>query len=180
MPSDPIAQAYAEALFRIAEAEDAVDRVESELYELQKILNKEYELREFLDDPSVTVGGKRSAVAELFAGKVSPLTLNLVYTAVEQGRHRLLPGIVEVFADLASAFRGQVTAEVITAVPLTEEMADKLRGVLSKRVNKKVYLKQMVDGSILGGAIVRIGDKIIDGCVSKKLQGLRSAMIKRL
>ena len=97
-----------------------------------------------------------------------------------QGRHHLLPEITEAFADLASAHRGQVTAEVTTAVPLTEEMADRLREALAKRVNKRVYLKQVVDGSIIGGAIVRIGDKIIDGCVSKKLQELRTAMIQRL
>ena len=180
MPSDPIAQAYAEALFQIAKVEEAVDKVESELYELQKILNKEYRLRGFLDDPSVTLEGKRGAVAELFSGKVSPMTLNVIFTAVEQGRHRVLPKIAEVFADLASAYRGQVTAEVITAVPLTEEMADKLKDALSKRVNKKIYLKQVVDESIIGGAIVRIGDKIIDGCVFKKLQELRSTMIRRL
>jgi F-type H+-transporting ATPase subunit delta len=180
MPTDPIAQAYAEALFQIAKVENCVDEVEHELFELQKILSKEYKLRGFLDDLSVTTEGKKSAVAELFSGKVSTLTLNFVYTAIEQGRHRALLGIAEAYADLASTYRGQVAAEVITAIPMTEPMADKLREALSKRINKRVYLKQVVDKSIIGGAIVRIGDKIIDGCVQKKLQGLRAAMVKRL
>ena len=180
MPSDPIAQAYAEALFHIAKVEESVDEVEIELFELQKILTKEYKLRGFLDDLSVTIEGKRGAVEELFSGKMSSMTLNLVFTAIEQGRHRSLPNIAEAYADLASDYRGQVTAEVTTAIPMTEKMAGELKKALAKRVNKKIYLKQVVDTSIIGGCIVKIGDKIIDGGVLKKLQELRSTMIKRL
>ena len=63
---------------------------------------------------------------------------------------------------------------------MTEKMADELKEALAKRVNKKIYLKQVVDTSIIGGCIVKIGDKIIDGGIQKKLQELRSTMIQRL
>jgi F-type H+-transporting ATPase subunit delta len=180
MASDPIARAYAEALFRIAVIEDAVDDVEGELIELQRILSTTYELKGFLDDLSITTEGKKKAVAELFEGKLSPMTLNVVYTAVERNRHRSLPGIAEVFSDLASGHRGQVTAEVITALPIPEEMAGKLKATLSKVLNKKVYLRQVVDTSIIGGCVVKVGDKIIDGCIQTRLQDLRASMVEQM
>lgn len=180
MAGDPVAQAYAEALFRIAVVEDSVDDIENELIELQRILKKNYELKGFLDDLSVTTKGKKRAVAELFEGKLSPMTLNVVYTAIERGRHRSLTGITEVFSDLASGHRGQVTAEVITVLPLPEEMAEKLKATLSKVLNKKVYLRQGVDTSIIGGCVMKVGDKIIDGSIQTRLQDLRAAMVENL
>ena len=180
MASDPVAQAYAEALISIANVENAVDEVEDELFELQRILNTNYELQGFLDDQSITTEGKRKAVAELFEGKLSPMILNLVYTAIDRGRHRSLPEIAKSYAILASAHRGQVTAEVVTAVPIPEEMAEKLKTTLSKLVRKQVYLRSSVDASIIGGCIVKIGDKIIDGCLHKRLEDLRAAMVKQL
>ena len=180
MPSDPVAQAYAEALFSIAKVEDAVGDVEDELLELKRILSTNYKLKGFLDDQTVTTEGKKKAVAELFEGKLLPIILNMVYTAIDRGRHRALPDIAEAYAELASSYRGQVTAEVITAVPIPEEMADKLKAALSQMVRKQVYLRSVVDVSIIGGCIVKIGDKIIDGCLHKRLEDLRTAMVKQL
>ena len=145
MASDPIAQAYAEALFQIAKVEDSVGEVEDELLELHRILKTNYELKGFLDDLTVTTEGKKKAVAELFEGKLSPMTLSIVYTAIERGRHRALPAMAETYASLASAYRGQVTAEVVTAVPIPEEMAEKLKAALAKLVQKQVYLRHVVD-----------------------------------
>ena len=180
MASDPVAQAYAEALFSIAKIEDSVSDVEDELLELRRILSANYELKGFLDEQTVTPEGKKKAVAELFEGKLSPMILNLVYTAIDRGRHRSLPEIAESYAALASVYRGQVTADVVTAIPIPEEMAEKLKATLSKLVRKQVYLRSVVDTSIIGGCIVKIGDKIIDGCLHKRLEDLRAAMVKQL
>jgi len=180
MSSDVVAQAYAEALFRIAKVEDAVDEVEDELRELGRILHTNYELRGFLDDQGIATEGKKSAVQDLFAGKMSPITLNMLSTVIDRGRQRSLPAVAEAYAALASAHRGKVTAEVTTAVPMPEEMAGKLKDALSTLLKKQVHLKPMVDESVIGGAVVRVGEKIIDGCVRKRLQVLRAAMVKRL
>ena len=180
MASDPIAQAYAEALFSIAEVENAVGDIEDELLAFKRILSTNYTLKGFLDDQTVATEGKKKAVAELFEGKLSPIILNMVYTSIDRGRHRAWPHIAEAYTELASAYRGQVTAEVVTAVPIPEEMAEKLRATLSQMVQKQVYLRPVVDASIIGGCIVKIGDKIIDGCLHKRLQDLRTAMVRQI
>jgi len=180
MASDPVAQAYAEALFRIAVVEEAVDDVENELIALRRILDSNFELKGFLDDLSIETEGKKKALAELFEGKLSSMTLNLVYTAVDRGRHRSLPAVAGVFSELASGYRGQVTAEVVTAIDLPAETAEKLKEVLSKMLKKKVYLIETKDPSIIGGCVVKVGDKIIDGCLQTRLQNLRASMLEIL
>jgi len=180
MANEPVARAYAEALLHIARVEGVVDAVEEELRSLQNVLRTHYELKGFLDNQAVTKEGKLDAIGRLFAGKMSAITVNFLNTVVERARHRLLEDIADQYIALVSAFREQVTAEVVTAVPLPEETAERLRKALSRMVNKDVLIRQSVDESILGGAIVKIGDRIIDGCVRKKLQNLRTAMVEKL
>ena len=79
---------------------------------------------------------------------------------------------------MAAAAREKVTAEVITSVPLSEKMADKLRRELTKVTKKQVFLKPRVDPSVLGGAIVRVENKIIDGSLRRQLGQMRRAMVK--
>ncbi len=178
MASDSVAGAYAEALLQIARAEDVVEVVEDEMRTLQTVLRDNYELKGFLDSQAVSKEGKLEAVKKLFAGKMSSITLNLVFTVVDRERHRVLEDIADQYISLVSAYQGQVMAEVTTAVPLPEETAEQLRRALSRMIKKDVLIRPSVDESILGGAIVRIGDQVIDGCVRKKLQNLRTAMIE--
>lgn len=178
MASDSVAGAYAEALLHMARAENVVDVVEDEMRALQKMLRDNYELKGFLDNQSVAREGKREAVKKLLHGKISSITLNLLYTIIDRERHRLIEHIADQYIALVSAYKGQVTAEVTTAVPLPEETAEQLRKALSRMVRKDVLIKHSVDESILGGAIVRIGDRVIDGCVRKRLQNLRTAMVE--
>ena len=180
MASDPVAQAYAQALFSIAEVEGAIDKVENELTALRRILGSNFELKGFLDDLSIETEGKTKALTELFEGKLSPITFNLVCTAVSLGKQHSLAAVAEIFSGLASRHRGQVTVEVVTAVDLTEEMAQKLKQALAKLLKKQIYLVETKDPSILGGCVVKVGDQIIDGCLRTRLQRLRASLMDTL
>jgi F-type H+-transporting ATPase subunit delta len=178
MASDPLVKSYAEALFQVARAEEMLDRVEDELTRLNKSLDSNAELREFLSNPHITSDGKKSALSQIFAEKISPITLHWMNLVVDQGRQKRLPLIIEAFLTLAQDVREKVTAEVITSLPLSEEQAKRLEQELSKVTKKRVFLKPMIDDSILGGVIVKIENKVIDGSVRHRLEEIKNEMIK--
>ena len=178
MASDPFVTSYAEALFQVARAEEMLDRVEEELTRLNKSLDSNAELREFLSTPQITSEGKKSALAQIFGGKISPITLHWMNMVVDQGRQRRLSMIIEAFLTLTEEAREKVTAEVITAIPLPEDLAKRLEQELSKVTKKRVFLKPMVDDSILGGVIVKVQNKVIDGSVRHRLEEIKNEMIK--
>jgi F-type H+-transporting ATPase subunit delta len=178
MVSDPLVKSYAEALFQVARAEEMLDRVEEELTRLNKSLDTNAELREFLSNPRITSDGKKSTLSEIFGEKISPITLHWINMVVDQGRQRRLPVIIETFLTLAQEAREKVTAEVITSIPLSEDLAKRLEQELSKVTRKRVFLKPMVDDSILGGVIVKIENKVIDGSVKHRLEEIKNEMIK--
>jgi F-type H+-transporting ATPase subunit delta len=178
MASDPLVKSYAEALFQVARAEETLDQVEEELTRLNKSLDSNAELREFLSTPQISSDGKKSALSQIFGGKISPITLHWMNMVVDQGRQRRLPSIIEAFLTLTEDARDKVTAEVITSIPLSEDLAKRLEQELSKITKKRVFLKPMVDDSILGGVIVKIENKVIDGSVKHQLEEIKNEMIK--
>lgn len=180
MRDDSVVKGYAEALFQVAKSEDLVEVVEDELLKLKEVLQENSELKEFLNNLRIAPEGKKKALMEIFGKGTSPITLNHLNLIIDQGRQRKIVAIIEEYFRLAAAAREKITAEVVTSVPLSEEMAEKLRRQLTKVTKKQVFLKSRVDPSILGGAIVRIENKIIDGSVRHQLEGMRQTMVKTM
>ncbi|MDO9349838.1 MAG: ATP synthase F1 subunit delta [Deltaproteobacteria bacterium] len=178
MASDPVVRGYAEALFQVARAEESLDRVEEELTRLKNGLESNAEVKEFLSNLQISPEGKKSALFQIFGEKISTLTLNWINLVIDQGRQRRLPNIIEAFFTLAQESREKITAEVITSVPLSEDLVQRLEKELSRASKKQVFLKQMVDESILGGVIVKIENKIIDGSVKHRLEEMKQEMVK--
>lgn len=178
MASDPVVRGYAEALFQLARAEESVDRVEEELTRLKNGLESSAEVKEFMSNLQISPEGKKSALFQIFGEKISTITLNWINLVIDQGRQRRLPNIIEAFFTLAQESREKVTAEVVTSVPLSEDLIQRLEKELSRASKKQVFLKPMVDESILGGVIVKIENKIIDGSVKHRLEEMKQEMVK--
>ena len=178
MASDPVVRGYAEALFQVARAEESLDRVEEELTRLKNGLESNAEVKEFLSNLKISPEGKKSALFQIFGEKISTITLNWINLVIDQGRQRGFPGIIEAFFTLAQESRQKVTAEVITSVPLSEDLLQRLEKEFSRVSKKHVFLKPMVDESILGGVIVKIENKIIDGSVKHRLEEMKQEMVK--
>jgi F-type H+-transporting ATPase subunit delta len=178
MRDDAVAKGYAEALFQIAKSEGLIEVVEDELYKLKETLEGNAELREFLSNLRIGLEGKKKALHEILGKDVSAITLNHLNLVIDQGRQRKLLRITEEFAALAAAAREKVTADVITSVPLSDAMVEKLTRELTKVTKKQVFLRSRVDPSIIGGAIIRVENKIIDGSLRHRLGQMRRAMIQ--
>ena len=140
MKADPIVSAYAESLFRLASAEEIADKVEEELHELERLYQSNPEMKEFINNPRVKAEGKKDALVELLGDKLSRVTLNHMNLLVDQERGRLLPKVAEEYYRLAGEVRAKVTAEVITAVPISDGTRERLGETLKKVTSKDVYL----------------------------------------
>lgn len=171
--SDDLVRGYAEALFKVVQAEGELDRVEDELYRFGKILESNHELKQALSDRSMEKGQRTKILEELLAGKVSPHTLSLLTFVVDQDRARQLPEILEEVARLAAEAKDSVIAEVRTAVPLDSDQEQELARGLSKATGKNVTVKVLVDPSVIGGISATVGDTVIDGTVKRRLEQLK-------
>ncbi len=178
MAGDPLVKGYAEALFQVAKAEGKLDPIEEELTHLLNSLESNAELKEFLSDPQISSEGKKSALLKIFGEKVSPIILHWVNLVVDQGRQRRLPLMIETFFSLAQEAREKVTAEIITSIPLSEDLLHRLEEELSKATKKQVFLKPLVDESILGGVIVKLENKVFDGSIKHRLEEIKREMVK--
>jgi F-type H+-transporting ATPase subunit delta len=107
------------------------------------------------------------------AGDISPLAWNLVRLLAAKGRLGLLPQIAEDFQELTDERRGIAHAQVVTAVPLSDDEKQSLARRLSELTGKQVDLRAYQDESILGGLVARIGDRLIDGSTKTKLIALK-------
>ena len=173
MAHDPINTGYARALLELAQAEAVVVRIEEEMFRLRELLKTNPALLEFLKDPNVTREGKRHALVELFQGRVHPLVLNALLTISDSDRTSHLQQIIEEFVILAAAARQKVSGEIITAINLDDATLVRLSAELSRVTGKSVQLFQKVDPAILGGAIIKVGEQVIDSSLRRKLNQIK-------
>jgi F-type H+-transporting ATPase subunit delta len=173
MPRDELIHGYAEALFNVVRAEGELDRVEDELYRFGKLVDSNHELKQALADRGIDRAQRIKVLEELLGDKVSPHTLGLLTFIVAQGRARQLPDILEELSALAAEWRDAVVAEVRSAVPLDESQREQLAAALSNATGKKVTAKVIVDASVIGGVVAKIGDTVIDGTVRRRIEQLR-------
>jgi F-type H+-transporting ATPase subunit delta len=170
---DELITGYAEALFKVVQAEGELERVEDELFRFGKLLETNHELKQALSDQSIDKIQRVKVLDELLSDKVSPHTLGLLAFVVEQGRARQLPQILNRLSDLAAEARNSVVAEVRSAIPLDAKQHKALAAALSKATGKKVEVKILVDPSVIGGIVAKVGDTVIDGTVRHRLEQLR-------
>ena len=156
------ARRYAIALLQAAVKANELDRVEAEVKALSEMLNRSPQLMKFLAQPLVPFEEKAKRLRQRLEGRVSPVTLNFLLAVVKHKRIEAFDHIVRVFADLVREYRGEVVAEVTTAVPLTDEERAMTLQRLQEITGKKVLLSEKVDPSIVGGMRIIVGDKLLD------------------
>ena len=175
---DSVVRGYARALFAVADAEDELDRVEDELYRFGKTIEDQPKLREALVDPSLPPERKIAVIREILENKASRHTIALLGFLVEEGRTKDLPEILESLEEVVGEHRRRAVAEVRSAVPLDEQRRKNLATALSKASGKDVELKVLVDPSLVGGVVARVGDQVFDGSVRRKLQLAREQLAR--
>ncbi|HZQ85934.1 MAG TPA: ATP synthase F1 subunit delta [Acidimicrobiales bacterium] len=165
--------AYAVALLTVAQAEGVEQRVEDELFKVARAFEGSDELRSTLTDPLIPIERRTGVVEELLAKRAHPLTTAMAEFIVSAGRGRDLPAIVDEFVAKAAEGRKEAVAEVRTAFPLDAERQARLAEALGRATGKNVTVKVIIDPTVLGGVVARVGDTVIDGSVRSRLEQLR-------
>ena len=166
------AKRYARAIFELAKEDGQVDQWTRRLEVVQEVLTTPEAMR-VLANPAIAAQRRQEAAAALVEPFVEPAGVNLARLLVGANRLRDMPGIMEEFQHLADEDAGRVRATATTAVPLAPADAEQLQASLSRRLGRDVRLDARVDGAILGGLVLRIGDRVIDASVATRLQQLR-------
>ena len=172
-----LAGRYASALFDLASEAGTVTAVEGDLDRLAEALDESAELRALIRNPEVS----REQIGKVVVGMadylgLTELTCNFLGVLAENRRIANLPGMIRAFHAIAAAQRGEVTAEVASAHALTDEQLSTLEQKLRAREGRTVKLKTRVDPELLGGLVVTVGSKRIDGSIRTRLNSLAQAM----
>jgi len=170
---------YGAGIFELAKAEGELERVEGELHAVAQAIENSPELRSTLTDPQLPYDRKQSIIDDLIGGRASSLTVGLVQLIVSQGRASELPAIARSFIEAAAASRDKAVAEVRTAVPLDSATVERLVKALGDATGKTIEVKVIVDPSVIGGVVARVGDTVIDGSIARKVDSLRQVVKSR-
>jgi F-type H+-transporting ATPase subunit delta len=166
-------EAYANAMLEVARAEGRLEEVEDEVFRFARAFESSDELRMALSDASLPAERRVAVVEDLLGAKALRVSVALVVLVVAAGRAGELPEIVDRFVELAAAEHRRAVAEVRSAMALTPDQTERLREALNRATGKDVELKVVIDPSVLGGVVARVGDIVIDGSVRRRLEQLK-------
>jgi F-type H+-transporting ATPase subunit delta len=168
---------YAIALFDLAVEEERIDEVETALARIEDLLKESPDFARLVRSPVFSSEEQARALAAIAAhAEITGLTANFLQLLVKNRRLFALRDIVAGFRRLVADHRGEVTAEVTSAIPLSAAQVEELKATLKAKTGKAVTLNATVDPAILGGLIVKIGSRMVDTSIRTKLNTLKYAM----
>lgn len=183
--NNTIARPYARAAFATARAKKSLDKWSNALEAAKEIL-ADGQVVKFLGNPSLTDEQRLSFLTDLFKkadGKASVLGggvkegTNFLRLLLEYGRVGVLPEIAEQFEKLKAKTENTVDVTVTAAAAISAAQKKALSAALNKRLGRTVHLETEIDESLIGGAVIRAGDIVIDGSLRARLEGLSNALI---
>lgn len=174
--TDALEQLAIEVRLASAEAGGRADEVESQLFRFERTVAATPELRDALANPALPTERKAALVDRLLSGKVAEETRALAVQAAANPRGRHLGDAIEAVLATAAQRRDQLTAVATVAVPLSDEQQERLRAALSRHYDRPILLQSVVDPSVVGGIRVQVGDEVVDGTITRRLDEARRHM----
>ena len=178
MRHQAVAGRYAEGLFDSAQGQPEVEALRQEVDELVRLVAATPGLRSLLERPDLEAEQKMAALQAALGGALRPKLMGLLNTLVRHRRGDHLPAVADAFDRMADEAAGVVHATVRVAAPLTGEQRDRLEAALRRLTGGRVVLEELVDPSVLAGASVQMGDRLIDGTAAGRLAQLRQALLE--
>lgn len=172
-----LAGRYATALFDLAGSDKLLDQVADDLNRLGGMIESSADLTRLIRSPVISREDQgRAMAAVLERAGMCELTRNFVGTVAQNRRLFVLKAMIASYQGLLAARRGESTAEVVTATPLTDKQIEQISKSLKKAIGSDVAIDAKVDANLLGGMIVKIGSRMVDSSLRTKLQQMRFAM----
>ncbi len=170
-----LARPYANAAFDIAKGESSLDAWSNSLGLLAEAVNTPV-VQVLLSTPDIEDETKAARLADMFRDELNDRSRRFLAVLAENKRLELLPEIAEQYEVRRAEEEQSLDVEIISAYPLTDAQADKLKAALHRKYDREINLSSSVDSQLMGGAIIRAGDNVIDGSVRGKLDKLRESL----
>jgi F-type H+-transporting ATPase subunit delta len=170
------ARRYAQALFDVAQEKNKTDALLSDLDTVSQ-LNRDKTVSAYLDNPAISFKQKESVLSGKFPG-IDSVVVNLIYMLLSNGRINKLSAVIEEYRQMVDGSKGIERAEVITAVPLDDKTRQNISKRLGDMLRKKIVIEpESTDPELIGGVIVKVGGKLLDGSTRSALNTLKKEII---
>ena len=166
----PIANRYSEALLHVARDKGSLDAVREDLNTVVESLNSVKEMKDFLMHPVIPMNEKKDMVQSVFSGRIGKDVLNFVLILVEKNKIAWIDTILYCYDSALDESRNILKVDVVSAVEIDTDLKDKLKDKLETKLKKSVRFDFNIKPDIIGGLILKIKDKTIDGSIASKLQ----------
>jgi F-type H+-transporting ATPase subunit delta len=163
---------YAKAILDIAQTSGKAEAINNDMKSIVTAIAESAELKDFLSSPVIKMDVKKSAISEIFSN-VQAESQSLFNLLFENKRYEILESIAVQYTKLYDISNGVEVAKVTTAFPITTELETKVLAKIAEFSNKKITIENIVDPSIIGGFILRVGDQQYNASVSGKLGELK-------
>lgn len=174
-----ISKTYGDALFELAVENDKVDVLLEEVEQLKKVLSENEEFGRLMNHPKIIKEEKIQVAKNVFAGRISEELLGFLTIIISKDRYRDIDAILDYFVAEVKRYKGIGVATVTTAVPLREEQCQQVeQKLLDTTQYTKMEMHYCLDESLIGGMVIRIGDRVVDSSIKTKLSELQRELLK--
>ena len=172
-----VSKTYGEALFELVLEKGTMDEALAELNGVLGVLKEHGELDRLLTHPKISKEEKISVMEQVFKGRISDDVLGFLLILIEKGRYTELPAVADYFISQVREYKNIGTAQVTSAFPVTEAQKKQIEEKLLSTTDYTAFeMEYQTDPSLIGGVIIRIGDRVVDGSVRNKLAKLAQSV----
>jgi F-type H+-transporting ATPase subunit delta len=172
-----VAERYATAIFELSREKGDLDTLENDVATLDQALASSEDLRHLIDSPIYSRDATGQAIGKVAEGLgLAGATANALRLMASKRRLGVLPGVLAGLKEMIAEEKGEVSADVRSATPLSDEQHAKLAETLKRQVGRDVKMNVAVDESLIGGLVVKLGSRMIDTSIATKLARLRNSM----
>ncbi len=165
---------YAKATLNLAKEKGFAKEVNDDMILIQSTIEENSDLEIMLKSPVIKSKAKKSVLTEVFSKKVNGITMGLLNLLIENKRPALLNLVAKEYIVIYDFLQGVEVAQVTSAIPLTKDLEKAILKRIEDSLGKQITLNNVVDPSIIGGFVLRVGDKLYDSSVSYRLENLLS------
>lgn len=169
---------YAKAFFSLAKEKNRMDTLKTDIEKVFTVCNQSTDFILLLESPVVSTSKKSELITKIFKGEVDALTLNFLLLITKNKRESFIPIICRNFLELIRKDQNIKSAVLITATEINPKIIDKIVTLMEKELNAKVELSVEVEPEIIGGMILRIGDKQLDSSVNTQLKKIKQQLLE--
>ena len=178
MAETKVSTRYANSLLDLTSEKNSLGEISKDMELVYSAIRSSNQLKNLLESPVVRAEMKQSIMREIFKNKISDDSLNFINFIVDKNREDILSSIIEKFLEFRDEKLGVVRVEVKTSFDFTDEQKEKLRKRLENILNKKAHLNFIIDKTIVGGFIAKVGDTVYDASIKHQLELLRKEFLQ--